>query len=367
MGDICSKNKSPYVLFSILLAKMYKYGIRGIAYTWIKNYLDERYQYVTFNNKDSSVSKITCGVLQGSILGPLLFLLYINDMMNISDKLMPLLYADDTNFFYSGKDITELINTLNTELRKFSIWTNVNRLTVNENKTQYIIFRAPKAKLPIPLPEISLNYKSVTKVESAKFLGVFLDECLTWTKHINYIKNKIAKNIGIICKARQVFESSTLLKLYYSFVYPYLIYCVESWGHTCKTHLDCLLKLQKRILRIIMSLSYRHHTSPIFKNLKILNVYEITSFYTTVFIFKFKKGLLPSIFCDFFSYSNNPYNTRQQNHFSLPRMRTEFSKRRVRYVGVKLHNLLLIINWNCSLHTFKKALKNHLLSNNINL
>ena len=350
---------------SILLAKIFKYGIRGMAYTWINNYLTDRKQYVTFNNTESSVSKIICGVPQGSILGPLLFLIYINDMMNISDKLIPLLYADDTNFFYSGKDIPELINTLNTELRKFTMWTNVNKLTVNEDKTQYIIFRAPKAKLPIPLPGIYLNCKLITKVESTKFLGIVLDECLNWTKHINYIKNKIAKNIGIICKARQVFESSTLLKLNYSFVYPYLIYCIESWGHACKTHLDCLLKLQKRILRIIMSLSHRHPTSPIFINLKILNIYEIIFFYTAVFIFKFKKGLLPSIFCDFFSYCNNPYNTRQQNHFSLPRMRTEFSKRRIRYTGVKLHNLLLILNWNCSLHTFKYALRNHLLLNSI--
>ena len=125
----------------ILLDKLYLYGIRGTALDWITNYLSDRKQYVVYNNTKSDEKHITCGVPQGSILGPLLFLLYVNDICNVSDILFPILFADDTNIFLNGKNTDELVQCMNCELNKVVIWLAANKLSLNIKKTHFMIFR----------------------------------------------------------------------------------------------------------------------------------------------------------------------------------------------------------------------------------
>ena len=138
-------------------------------------------------------------------------------------------------------------------------------MSLNIRKTHYIVFTHKKQ---INLNNnILINNQIVSRVESTKFLGVIIDSALTWKDHINYIKTKIAKGIGIICKGRKYFNTSTLLTLYYSFIYPYLTYCVEVWGNTSNCYLNSLSKLQKRTIRIITSANYRAHTDPLFNSL----------------------------------------------------------------------------------------------------
>ena len=133
----------------ILLCKLYKYGLRGLCHKWFQSYLCNRKQYVSFNNVESDFLVVKCGVPQGSILGPLLFLLYVNDICNISDILFPILFADDTNVFVSGRDINHMMNTMNIELKKIWSWLNTNKLSLNINKTHYVIFKSKSKKLII--------------------------------------------------------------------------------------------------------------------------------------------------------------------------------------------------------------------------
>ena len=126
---------------SILLNKLTKYGIHGVAHDWFRSYLQNRTQYTTFNFVDSSIKTITCGVPQGSILGPLLFLLYVNDIANVSATFMSILFADDTNMFLQGRNINTLIREANEELAKLVTWLQVNRLSLNVDKTKFLIFR----------------------------------------------------------------------------------------------------------------------------------------------------------------------------------------------------------------------------------
>ena len=206
----------------IVLKKLYYYGIRGNALKWFESYLTNRSQYVLFNGEKSDIRDITYGVPQGSILGPLLFILYINDFSGVSDKLFCVLFADDTNIFLSGKDIHNLINTLHVELSKLYTWLLVNKLTLNISKTHFMVFhRAKHKKYKIG---IEINNIPIEQVRHTKFLGVIFDDNLDWFNHISYINTKIEKGIGIICRAKKYFSTTALINLYHAFIFPYLIY-----------------------------------------------------------------------------------------------------------------------------------------------
>ena len=226
----------------------------------IESYLANRQQFVTINNSNSTQKTITCGVPQGSILGPLFFLLCINDLPNVSEKLFAILFADDTSVFLEGKDLAEITNTLNAELAKLTVWLSANKLTLNTSKSHFMIFHRAKLKSSDTKIPVILSNTILEQVTFIKFLGVIIDNKLTFERHIVYTKNKISKGLGIIAKARKYLNRETLLKLYNAFVFPYLTYCVEVWGTAPKKYLDPLIKIQKKIVRIITFSPYLCHT-----------------------------------------------------------------------------------------------------------
>ena len=180
---------------------------------------------------------ITHGVPQGSILGPLLFILYINDLANVSENLFSMQFADDTTVLIEGTDINTMIATLNCELAKLTEWLNTNKLSINVYKSHYMIFHRSRQK--INKGNILLDTTILSQVTFTKFSGVILDDKLKWTHHISYIKNKISKGMGIILNARKVLKKKVLLQLYHSFVTPYLIY----WRNASDIHLQPQKKL----------------------------------------------------------------------------------------------------------------------------
>jgi len=154
---------------NILLQKLNKYGIRRTAHLWLKDYLNQRQQYVSFVNTESDKTMIRCGVPQGSILGPLLFLLYINDLVNTSQTLMPILFADDTNIFLSGKSLQDMINTMNNELEKIVEWLKANKLSLNVKKTHYMVFRSQRCHNLNANSSLTINGVVIENVEHTKF------------------------------------------------------------------------------------------------------------------------------------------------------------------------------------------------------
>ena len=200
-----------------------------LIHDWLQSYLYNRRQFVSFNSHCSDLNTITCGVPQGSILGPLLFLLYVNDIVEVSSVLIPILYADDTSLFLIGKNNNVLIHNMNNKLIKIVQWLNCNKLSLNIKKSQYIVFRSIKNS-PDKMNTVKINNQTLIKVKYTKFLGVIIDEYLNWAEHINTVKTKISRGIVISCKVGRVLKSSTLVALYNSFIYPYIIYCIEVWG-----------------------------------------------------------------------------------------------------------------------------------------
>ena len=176
----------------ILLSKLQCYGTRGLALDWIKSYLANRGQYVCYNNSNSELKNIKCGVPQGSILGPVLFILYINDMCEVSTLLNIILFADDTSIFYSTRNIVDITCTVNNELEKLDIWFRVNKLSLNVNKTNFIMFTNKKQLRPTV--NIVLNGKNIEQVSHTKFLGVIIDDNLTWREQIKTVETKVSKH-----------------------------------------------------------------------------------------------------------------------------------------------------------------------------
>ena len=181
---------------NILFDKLQHYGIRGLALDWVKSYFHQRSQFVEYNGHRSLPQVIRCGVPQGSILGPLFF---INGLCDAS-RLESILFADDTNLFISEKDSVTLNNTLNSELNKLSAGFAANKLSLNISKTKFTVFRPRQKRLCYDY-DISINGEALPQVSEALFLGVLLDDCLSWKSHISLVEHKISKSIGIIYRS----------------------------------------------------------------------------------------------------------------------------------------------------------------------
>ena len=231
---------------SILLQKLEHYGIRGAALDWFKNYLTGRTQFVKYKTTNSNSLSIKCGVPQGSVLGPLLFLLYINDITKCSQILSFILFADDTNLFLNHHDVMTLYKIMNQELKKVTAWLTANKLSLNINKTNFIIFKSKRKKLNNKA-NVIIDEHTIEQVKYTKFLEIYIGAELSWKYHINHIASKISKMTGIMAKARHHLASKTLLTLYHTMINPYLNYCNNIWGSTYPTRLLSIFKHRRKL------------------------------------------------------------------------------------------------------------------------
>ena len=198
---------------AILLQKLNHYGIRGCSLKWLESYISNRTQYVSYNDATLKLATIKCGVPQGSILGPLLFLIYINDLFQVCKSTSPFLFSDDSNLFLSGNDPQVIQDTMNVELKNISEWLKANKLSINIKKTHYMLF--PNINRSQPSIQIEIDNQKIMYTTKTKLLGVVIDHKLNWKDHISYISDKIARGLGIIIKARKCFTKTAMLSLYH--------------------------------------------------------------------------------------------------------------------------------------------------------
>ncbi len=255
---------------------------------------------------DSPSKPIEYGVPQGSILGPLLFIIYINDLPEISIIAKFILYADDANIFITGSSIREVYEKLKIVITALLNWVDANGLALNLKKTNYMIFSRTNVKLD---HDLIIDNAIIKRKAEARFLGVIIDEKLKWSQHISTVKTKMARYIGIMYKLKQFLPIQARLKIYHSLVQSHLNFCSLVWGFASKSHIESLFAKQKIGMRAVMTgyVNYRYnndngelpsHTKQSFKEYNILTIHGIIVKNALLFMHKkshFPRQLPPSI------------------------------------------------------------------------
>ena len=287
---------------NILLNKLSHYGFRGISYDWFQNYLCNRKQYVSYNSSKSTTENVTCGVPQGSILGPLLFILYMNDISYTSSLLNTILFADDTTVFYSHEDMSILCRTVNSEIKEVSNWFKANKLSLNAKKTNLMYLGTcmqTKKMAGNNNYDIYLDGCKLKRVHEAKFLGITIDENFTFKKHVENVCKLCSRNIGVLSKVKGFLPTNAMYRLYCSLVLPYLNYGLLLWGNANKYHINKVFRLQKRAMRLISNSEYLSPTKPLFEKFNTLNIFDMYTKEVAIFMFKYMNNMLPVSFDNF--------------------------------------------------------------------
>ena len=285
----------------ILLKKLSHYGIRGTTLNWINSYLTNRNQCVEINGSRSIDLPIDIGVPQGSILGPLLFLIYVNDMFQSSIKLKFVMFADDTCLFLSHKDKKVLENILAEELPKVSDWLKANKLSLNVKKTNFMVFRNKKDNSG-PLLNLAINGETVEEVQCAKYLGIFIDHKLTFKEHINHVSKKLTRGNTLIARLHHFVPHDILTSFYHAHFHSHLNYGSIAWSAAAPTYIQSLSKLQEQSLQL---LSFRkldeNNKNALFNEFDILPLRKHIFYLRCLFIWKVRQKLFDDVITSTFA------------------------------------------------------------------
>ena len=263
----------------ILLNKLKYYGVRGIPLKWFQSYLQNRSQFVTVNDVHSFIKHITTGVPQGSILGPLLFLIYINDLHKCIKHSNTYHFADDTNLLHINASLKKLNRNINSDLSSLVNWLRANKISLNTKKTEIVIFKSRHKQITKNL-NFRLSGQKVIPVQTVKYLGLKLDESLSFTPHLNELSLKLSRSNGMLSKIRHYVNYETLINIYHAIFGSHLRYGCQVWGQIKHNSLKKVSSLQNRAMKIIHFqplisssdlLYYLSKTVKLLDQIKILN------------------------------------------------------------------------------------------------
>lgn len=323
----------------ILFRKLEVSGVRGVALDLFRDYLRGRGQFVDVGGAHSGARTVGSGVPQGSCLGPLLFLVYVNDLCSVSTNGRTYMFADDTALFYLSQDI--LVNCSNAEddLHVVNNYFGSNGLSLSINKTKLMHFCSPGRVVP-PVTDVTLNGTPIETVTEFKYLGLILDPCLKWGSHINQLAAKIRRTVGTLYRTRRLLPRNIRLLVYHSMIHSSLTYVIEAWGCATMSRVSSLQKIQNRALRNVYDIPYLTPRMTIYQHIcpRILPIRALYARSAARFVYKRIHGLVLSD--QEFRPNSHTYFSRNREMLQKPRCNNEISKNRMSFAGPSVFNEL---------------------------
>ena len=350
---------------TILLHKMKHYGIQGLPLKWFQSYLSNRQQYTVANGAKSELRQVEYGVPQGSVLGPLLFLIYVNDISASTGENKLRLFADDSNVFVIAKDPATLKTNMIKVILNLCEWFNANKLTINMKKTAYTIFTS-NSKVPGSLNNIMINGTKVDRVQSVKYLGMTLDEKLNWKEHTEKLLTKLTKTNQAFKIVKNFVSKKQKAALYYAYFYSALQYGIEVYSQGPSNNLKKLQVKQNRALKTLHNKDFLTPTIELHKECNLLLVKDIAKLNTVKFVFKQRNGLAPDAFRNYYIENMfiHQHSTRQAKNIHVTQHRNTYGQKSVKYRGAIWWNQIKSsIREAGTIQTFSKNTKKSYINN----
>ena len=327
---------------NILIGKLEHYGIRGNFLKLISSYLENRKQYTTLNNCKSSTDSMNYGVPQGSVLGPLFFILFINDLPNCYQLADFRIFADDTNVFFQSNDINYILNTAKNIMKAITSWFSTNKMTLNVEKSSFTIFKSPKKVINNIPNSINFLNSSLVRSDSVKFLGVTLDEHLKFDIHINNVCNKLKSLFHVFYNIRNFLSKDNIKTIYFSLVYSRIKYAITVYGQAGSTKMNKIQVLQNKLLKVLAGKKFRFSTDRLHDEFDLFKVCDINKQEILIFVHNYFQENLPSVFNGYYTlFPGNNIQTRNSNRLiRKERRNSNIGENSVKNLGADLWNKL---------------------------
>ena len=341
----------------VLIHKLKHYGVCDESLLWFKDYFCARKQFVTIDSHRSEELDIACGVPQGSILGPLLFIIYINDLSSCMRSCSVSMYAHDTAIYFAASTVNVVNDNINEDLNCLTEWLKDNYLVLNITKTKCILFCSQRHGERNIALTVNLFGSCIESVTTFKYLGVVFDSHMTWKDQADHVYKKVAVRVNVLRRIRTFLTEKAAIHVYNGIILPVFDYCDITWSSLLQQDEDRLQRLQHRAARII---TQSERSSEAMEKLKWSSLNCRRSYHKAILVYKCLHSLVPNYFLNYFKKFSNvhSYNTRHKNRLILPKVKYNFGKNTFIFSGVQVYNMLPDHVMKAeSIHTFARLVR----------